>query len=130
MTEVTGVNKLVRDHAAGVDWMRVENVATPGTPDLQGCYLGREAWVESKLIRSGNKIHFQPTQPAWIIHRTSCGSRVFILVRRGDELRLWPGDQMGELLSRGWIAPGLVWCAFSVRGADWKGFRKVVFGVD
>ena len=128
MTETTGVNKLVRDHAVGVHWMRVENTATPGTPDLNGCHCGREAWIESKLIRTGNKIHFQPTQAPWIIHRTACGSRVFILVRRGDELRLWSGGEIGELLTRGWLAGGAIWQS-PVRGADWEQFKKVVFGV-
>jgi hypothetical protein len=48
--------KQLRVNSTGIHWQRIESGATAsGIPDVNGCFEGREIWVELKVVR-GNKI--------------------------------------------------------------------------
>lgn len=63
-------------------WVRVETGGiTPGVPDANACWDGREVWVEAK--RTSNwSITFEPLQVAWIHRRTREGGNCWIAIRR------------------------------------------------
>ncbi|WP_321471058.1 hypothetical protein [uncultured Paludibaculum sp.] len=92
MTEAKNVSAPLRDpaHSPGVDWMRLENLVGTGMPDINGCLNGVETWVETKLVK-GNRLRFEPTQPAWIMKRVRHGGRVFVFARHQDTFLLWAG---------------------------------------
>lgn len=91
-----------REHLPMVQWSTIETSQTePGTPDLHGCYLGRDAWVEAKLT-SGFAVHVKPTQVVWHTLRDAAGGSSFFAVRRHkrfkfDELYLVEGRHAGRL---------------------------------
>lgn len=101
MTEKTGVWDLLHKNTPQVDWARVENLVGTGICDVNGCLNGVCVWIENKLVRSGFKIKFQPTQPAWILRRIAHGGRVFILVRKDNTLYLYHGKQVQALVDVG-----------------------------
>jgi hypothetical protein len=66
-------------------------------PDINGCLGGTEVWVETKLV-TGNRIKFEPTQPAWLLKRCMSGGRVFVFARQKDTYLLWTGWQVRQLI--------------------------------
>ena len=97
MTELGGVWHPLRNHSPEVDWCRLENLVGTGMSDANGCLNGVDVWVENKLIH-GNRIKFQPQQPAWIYRRVAHGGRVFILARKDGAMYLWHGVQVLRLV--------------------------------
>lgn len=128
MLETTHVNKLIRRELPDVHWMRVENCACPGTPDLNGCYNSKEVWIESKIISSpgGRKIPFRPSQLPWLKQAALLCRRVFVLVRRGDDLRLWHCVKIDDLVRTGWDTHGTAWEG-RARAADWEKLQWRLF---
>lgn len=108
MTEKSHVWPLLKN-LLNVDFMRVENNAGTGAPDVNGCYMGVSVWIENKIIK-GKRTTFQPTQPSWIFTRTNHGGRVFVLARKDDTLYLYEGWRVrqwavaGRVLSDGGIS--------------------------
>ena len=68
--------------------VRVENSVCPGTPDLNGCYRGKEFWLELKVGR--NKL--SAVQHLWANKRIAAGGRVFNLRQRTTYIGLYQGD--------------------------------------
>jgi hypothetical protein len=97
MTEREHIYKPMRKALPGVDWLRIENLVGEGMADINGCLKGVEAWIETKIV-NGNQIRFQPFQPAWLINRLAHGGRAFVLARKDDELMLWGGLALNNLL--------------------------------
>jgi len=63
-------------------WMRVENSGLGrGVPDMNGCRLGTEVWLELKST-SGWAVAITPEQSAWAERRARAGGRVYFVVRR------------------------------------------------
>lgn len=68
---------------------RVENSVMSGMPDVEGCLLGRQFWIELKCEprprADGAKIkpRFRPAQPQWILRRARAGGAVFVLLQVG-----------------------------------------------
>ena len=60
--------------------VRIENKASPGIPDVNGCYKGIEFWIELKVIK-GNSLRLSKFQKAWIYERLRVGGYVFVLAR-------------------------------------------------
>jgi hypothetical protein len=85
----------VRAAMEGLDPVRVENPALPGTPDVN--YV--EGWVELKSIhkwpvRSETPVrceHFTPEQRVWLVRRCRAGGRAHLLVRVGQDILLFDG---------------------------------------
>ena len=136
MTEKT-LWKHLKDHLSG-HWTRIENGVGPGIPDSEGCYEGKQVWLELK-IDQGGYIEFELAEHAWIFNRVMQGGRVFIVVACGKELRLIPGYFITSLFrarraifrrtkpalksSEPW--PGMV---FDINKVDWESFNGVLFG--
>lgn len=78
--------KLVRANLPG-HLQRIENLASPGAPDLNACYMGSEAWVELKVAK-GNYVFFRDAQIAWFAKRLAQGGKCCVLVRKGDWIRI------------------------------------------
>lgn len=84
-----------RDLFYGLDPVRVENAATPGTPDVNYC----EGWVELKQLKAWPKKRgtpvkvrlFTPQQRAWLRRRYVVGGRVHVLLKVGREWLLLNG---------------------------------------
>lgn len=70
-------------------WMRCENVASNGVPDINGCIAGHEFWMEVKCP----KVHQRPDTPvfgsshpigpqqfAWFKAQSQAGGRAYLLL--------------------------------------------------
>lgn len=101
-----GLRQLFRDNLPQVHWQSVETGATGrGVPDSNGCWRGREFWVEFKQTE-GFAVTLRPEQVAWLTRRARAGGRVFVAVRRrctagprrarADELWLLAGSSARE----------------------------------
>ena len=87
--------------------MRVENAATPGTPDVE-CTLG---WIELKHLEhtpsygdDGDRMfrlpHFRPAQRAWLAKRSLAGGKCWLLLRAGSTTAIWEGGWAARHLGR------------------------------
>lgn len=100
MSESSEVWAVLKKHFDGEgDWVRVENPASPGTPDVNYCWVDQstpaphyqprhEGWMELKIIaklpaegRIFRVPHFRPEQRVWIERRSRAGGNVWMLVR-------------------------------------------------
>lgn len=84
-----GLRKLFTERIKGVHWQAIETGGTGrGVPDLNGCFEGRDIWIEMKKADHW-AVGIWPEQVAWIERRTRAGGLCRIAVRRdGDELWL------------------------------------------
>lgn len=57
------------------DWMRVENLVQPGTPDINVSRGGREVWIEAKV----DSLLIRKEQFAWGIRRSAVGGHVYLV---------------------------------------------------
>ena len=73
--------------AAKLHMDRVENSAGSGMPDVEGCLLCKQFWIELKIAgrpkRGGNVDvkHLRPKQVEWLHNRWLVGGCAWILVR-------------------------------------------------
>lgn len=73
-----------------LDLRRVENVVERGTPDVEGCWEGRQFWIELKCVgfpryvdeRIG--VRFEPAQLPWLRRRARAGGACHVLVQVGS----------------------------------------------
>lgn len=91
----------VKKYITEISWIRIENLAVPGTPDLLGYNnSGKFFTVELKLT-SVNKIRFSPHQ---ISFHMKHNLNTFILVACDPDpelVRLYPGARILELVDSG-----------------------------
>lgn len=88
----------------GLDAVRVENPAGPGTPDVN--YI--EGWIENKWVRRWPKRadtvvrldHFTPQQRVWLLRRSQRGGRVHLLLKVEETWLLFRGDVAAEVVGR------------------------------
>lgn len=87
---------------SGIHWTRMEAWSIPGIPDINGCYMGKEFWIELKIgpIRENKgNCSWRPHQVAWQSKRAKAGGIVWnwvfspstsgpgrLLLIRGEEL--------------------------------------------
>lgn len=96
---------MLRGLLPSVHWQRIETMTGAGVPDVNGCYTGREFWIELKIITGIKKLSFQsefrPTQYAWMVNRIKAGGRCFVLgmVESGDEIWVWSGQGLEGLIT-------------------------------
>jgi hypothetical protein len=92
-----GLNKIFQAHFNLWHWQRIESGATgSGTPDLNYCAHGFEAWLELKGTDSW-RIEIRPPQHAWIQRRIRAGGNVFIAARRQTMAGPRKGKAVDEL---------------------------------
>jgi hypothetical protein len=91
----------LRPLLAGLDPVRVENLLTSGTPDVN--YTG--GWIELKYakrwpVRGGplRVPHFTPEQRAWLLQRRKAGGRAYLLLKVGVEGMLFDGVRAAQFL--------------------------------
>lgn len=89
-----------------VHWQRIETVTSAGVPDVNGCYNGREAWIELKMLTGTRKLRFkhnlQPTQVAWLTRREHQGGRTFVMAMDQDQtIFVWSGKDARKLALEG-----------------------------
>lgn len=74
MTEAklsTRIQKLL----PAIHWQRIENSVGVGCPDLNGCWKGKEFWIELKII-GGAPI--RASQKVWHMRRNEAAGKAFI----------------------------------------------------
>jgi hypothetical protein len=84
--------KLVRSNLPG-HLQRIENLASPGAPDLNACYEGREAWIELKVAK-GNYVFFRDAQIAWFAKRIKQQGKCCVLIRKDNNIRIVHGEDL------------------------------------
>lgn len=103
-----------RKALGGLDPVRVENPAYPGTPDVnwggfcRHTRLTAEGWIELKWVRDWPKRaetavplhHFTPQQRAWLLRRHARGGRVHVLLKVSTAWLLFDGAVAAEHLGR------------------------------
>lgn len=109
----------LRPLLVGLDPIRVENPADPGTPDVN--YI--EGWVELKEMPrwppKGGPLrvdHYTQQQKTWARSRARAGGRVFLLLKVGQDWLLFRGEVAAAILGK---APEEALKAAAVR--VWKG---------
>lgn len=87
-----GLRAIFRAKLREVDWCAIEIAGLGrGIPDLNGCYQGIEIWIELKQTAHW-AFTMRPEQIGWIERRVRHGGRVFIAVRKNDELWILKSD--------------------------------------
>jgi len=89
----------------GVGWERIENGCGLGTPDLQGCYDGRDIWVELKVEKNG-KVNVSPEQVLFMKRREAHGGKAWIVclghVDGKETIRAWRECDAKGVRTSGW----------------------------
>ena len=86
-----------------VHWQRIETGALQqGVPDVNGCYGGREFWVELKCTTT-DSVSLTPFQCSWHMRRASAGGRSWIMVAHSKHnvMTLHRGVDAVRLLEQG-----------------------------
>lgn len=126
------LRSLFKKNILSAHWTTIETSATTsGTPDLEGCLNGVQAWVELKRT-DGWVVDIRPAQRGWILRRSSVGGRVWVAVRQlgtdRDNLWLVPGSAILELSTNGLkgLKSAHVW-SLSPRYWDWNKVSNLLF---
>ncbi len=92
----------LRSNLPDVHWTRLESWASQGVPDCNGCFRGKEFWIELKVSRS-NRISLSPFQISWHMARYRAGGDTFILISDPDRrlLDLYEGSKVLVLRDEG-----------------------------
>ena len=119
--------------------MRVENSGLGrGVPDLNGCLMGIEVWLELKATQ-GWAVLVLPEQAAWAERRARAGGRVFFAVRRhckagprrpaADALYLFGANQGRELRQYGLkkVTPLGYWPGPTPARWNWEQIEQILF---
>lgn len=138
MANEAGLWQLMRKHMVG-HVVRLENQVGVGQPDVNGCALGTDWWMELKCIDAFPKRpatvvkvnHFTPEQRVWIHNRHQAGGRVFVFVRVGkDDFYLFNGISAAQGVGSTWNAED--WHLNALRHwqgrVDWLVFNQIVLG--
>jgi hypothetical protein len=113
--------QLVKPHFPG-HVCRIENVAEPGMPDINGCYEALEYWVELKESKTLKQMSepqslLRPSQNAWHSIRTRNKGAIFVLVRYKKTIHLTlaaldsHGDRVYDTV--GWYSYPIDWGWFT-----------------
>jgi hypothetical protein len=90
----------VKKNITQISWIRIENLAVPGTPDLLGCNNnGVFFTVELKYTKT-NKITFSPHQIAFHVKHPR-NTFILVLDARCLTPKLYEGSRIRELVACG-----------------------------
>jgi hypothetical protein len=123
------LRQIFRKHLPEAHWQAIETWSTgQGVPDVEYCFPGGACgWIENKATQ-GWKVDVRPHQVAWIERRIRSGGRVFVAIRRkGDELWLFPGDEVRRISEEGIKAlqPILLCCSGPAHW-NWGKVREIL----
>jgi hypothetical protein len=112
----------IRTHIPEAHWQRIESGLTAaGVPDVNGCYLGHEVWLELKIVR-GRRVHLTPNQTNWLVKRSTYGGHCFVVAQDIEgKILLWAGRFAREVMEDGIRALG------RIDIEDWDHLKKVIF---
>lgn len=123
-----GLRKLFKDNVLRAQWTPIETgMVAQGVPDSEYCLEGGfQGWIEFKQC-GANKIKIRPMQVQWIERRVRMGGRVWIGVRRKEELFLYNGGAVRALFDVGLkgASPRGSWSGGPARW-DWSAVRKIL----
>lgn len=69
----------LRQKTPMVHWQRIETTTGPGVPDINGCYMGKDTWIELKINIPKKGVLLRKEQYAWITKRNMKGGRIYVL---------------------------------------------------
>lgn len=110
--------------------IRVENWAENGTPDVNGCWQGKEFWVELKVAELPKREitpvavpHFTEDQRRWLHNRSVAGGNAYLLLQvereyllfKGDAAAIFVGYSTLNQLRHQAMACGLAACAAAIK---------------
>lgn len=131
-----GLWPLIKAGLPNWDFQRIETGGTGrGIPDVNGCLLGNEIWVELKGT-DGWKPIIRPEQVGWAERRTRAGGRVFLAVRRqcaagprrivADELWVYRADGFRTVATMGLKDnPPVLFYRDGPRNWDWAEIQEL-----
>ena len=92
--------KKLKNETPAISWIRIENWALPGTPDLLGYNVNRHFFTVELKVTSGNKIRFSPHQIAFHVKHPH---NTFILAKKPSQgsCKLFPGTCILALVKEG-----------------------------
>ena len=92
--------KKLKDETPSISWIRIENWALPGTPDLLGYNVNGTFFTVELKVTYGNKIRFSPHQIAFHIKHPK---NTFILAKKPSQgsCKLFPGTCILALVKEG-----------------------------
>ena len=109
--------KKLKDETPSISWIRIENWALPGTPDLLGYNSNGTFFTVELKVTKGNSVRLSPHQISFHVRHTK---KTFILVAcpLNQLVRLYPGSRILELVDSGLkldpLAQGLRACALKL----------------
>jgi hypothetical protein len=87
---------------------RIENVLVPGMPDVNGCFDGREFWIETKQPREpvrastplfGSNHDLSQDQLNWFLRQRNAGGNGIIYVQTDKLTRLFIGAEFADIVN-------------------------------
>jgi hypothetical protein len=133
------LRKAFRKHLPAVHWSSIETGLTePGVPDLNGCFMDVDFWVENKKT-NGWAVGVRPDQVGWHLRHSKEGGRTFFAVRRmakagprtvaADSLYIVSGSLARQLMVDGLKrCPILVSCSGGPSRWDWELILAIFLG--
>ena len=110
--------KKLKDETPSISWIRIENWALPGTPDLLGYNTNGTFFTVELKVTKGYSVRLSPHQISFHVRHKK---NTFILVACAPKLghfRLYPGSRILELVDSGLkldpLAQGLRACALKL----------------
>ncbi len=128
-----GLWKVVKRQMPGIHWQRIETQMTAaGVPDVNGCYQGREVWIELKHVPAGLLIRsLSAFQCGWMLKRAKYGGNVWLLVRytkTGDQCWLYHAGQIKAVKEGGMrVDPHMKFDTNDPEG--WAALRCILFNL-
>lgn len=84
---LSAARKALRDQ---LHLTRIENSAGLGTPDCEGCYRGRQFWIELKTAdrphdrKTPISVRYEDQQAPWLRRRSRAGGAAYVLLQVGS----------------------------------------------
>ena len=92
--------KYLKNKTPQIEWTKIENTSHLGTPDLLGYNKNKHFFTVELKVTKGNRLRFSPHQIAFHIKHPK-NSFILAMQLVDEELKLYEGDQIELLVSRG-----------------------------